>query len=125
MKRLLIMLSAICLLIHGCDRLPDKGSDDDNTGNAGGTQVPIDFSYVGYHRGEAQLPSVPTVMTLEAPEDGSDATAVIQNALDNVQTPGAVLLKAGEYKVSSKLAHFGYAAVALNKGARCVSSKNV
>lgn len=65
--------------------------------------VPIDFSRVGYRWGEKSLPDYPTRIVLTPPEDGSDATALIQNALDNVPTPGAVLLKEGRYNVSGRL----------------------
>ena len=62
-----------------------------------------DFSRVGYHWGDDAIPDVPVRITLEAPVDGSDARASIQAALDAVQSPGAVLLKAGRYNVSDVL----------------------
>ncbi|MBR1869064.1 MAG: hypothetical protein IJ799_03250 [Bacteroidales bacterium] len=62
-------------------------------------QIP-DFSRVGYHYGDRDIPDIPVKMTLEAPADGADATALIQNALNTVETPGAVLLKAGTYNIS-------------------------
>ena len=65
--------------------------------------VPIDFSRVGYRWGEKALPDYPTRIVLTPPEDGSDATALIQEALDNVPAPGAVLLKEGRYSVSGRL----------------------
>jgi hypothetical protein len=66
-------------------------------------EIPIDFSVAGYRYGMEELPRVPIRLTLEAPSDGSDATQMIQDALDKVQSPGAVLLKSGEYKVSSPI----------------------
>lgn len=72
-------------------------SDDQN----GGLPMHIDFSRVGYHWGEDALPTLPVAVTLTAPADGSDMTAVIQEALDTYS--GAVLLKAGTYNVEGKL----------------------
>lgn len=66
-------------------------------------EIPIDFSRVGYMWGEKSLPDYPTKIVLTPPEDGSDATALIQHALDNVPAPGAVLLKEGRYNVSGRL----------------------
>lgn len=66
--------------------------------------VPIDFSYVGYRHGEADIPLFRSVLTLNPPADGSDATEMIQNALDNVPAPGAVFLKAGDYNIEGALA---------------------
>lgn len=65
--------------------------------------IPIDFSCVGYRYGIKDIPVCPANITLHAPADGTDATAMIQKALDEVKTPGAVLLKGGEYKVSAPL----------------------
>ena len=65
--------------------------------------VPVDFSRVGYRWGEKSLPDYPAKIVLTPPEDGSDATALIQYALDNVPAPGAVLLKEGRYNVSGRL----------------------
>ncbi|MBQ9410725.1 MAG: hypothetical protein IJU21_03860, partial [Bacteroidales bacterium] len=62
-----------------------------------------DFSRVGYHWGDKPIPDVPVKMTLEAPSDGSDALELIQNAINTVQTPGAILLKAGTYRLSGIL----------------------
>ena len=85
MKRILI-LAALCISI---------------TAAAG--DFPIDFSRVGYRWGEKAIPDYPVKVVLTPPEDGSDATELIQNALDNVSTPGAVLLKEGRYSVSGRL----------------------
>lgn len=68
-----------------------------------------DFSHAGYRNGEAELPEVPTVRTIQ-PVDGDD-TQHIQAALDEVaaRTPdanghrGALLLEAGAYQVSGQL----------------------
>ena len=66
-------------------------------------KFPIDFSRVGYMWGEVSVPDYPVKMVLTAPADGSDMTAAIQAALDGVEAPGAVLLKAGTYNVSGCL----------------------
>ena len=67
----------------------------------------IDYSEVGYKRGEEPIPTVKTVKTLEA-GSLSDHTALIQNAIDEVSAlpidqRGAILLKAGKYTVSDNL----------------------
>ena len=67
-----------------------------------GLPMHIDFSRVGYHWGEDEIPNLPVARTLTAPADGSDMTKAIQDALDNT-TGGAVLLKAGTYNVEGKL----------------------
>lgn len=99
MARLLtnLILLTLWVVLCGRDRLPAAEGDDDFYENEYTRSVPIDFSYVGYRRGEAKIPSVKTFITLEAPEDGADASDMIQKALDAVPAPGAVLLKAGEY----------------------------
>ena len=63
----------------------------------------IDFSRVGYMWGEKPIPHYENKIVLTPPADGADATAMIQEALDNVETPGAVLLKEGLYNVEGKL----------------------
>lgn len=75
--------------------------------DANGDIIP-DFSNIGYRGSEVELPEVPVVKTLEAPE--GDATNLIQNAIDEVsQMPlvdgfrGTILLKAGHYKVYGSL----------------------
>ncbi len=72
-----------------------------------GNRIP-DFSGVGY-RGGADIPDVPTVLTL-SPEPG-DATQRIQNAIDQVSAlapdsnghRGAVKLEAGLYEIGGTL----------------------
>ena len=88
-----------------------ENGDDDTTGpesevkdpNPYSSQIPIDFSMAGYRYGNADFPDYPVMTILAPPADGPDATAMIQNALDHVQTPGAVLLQAGTYNVSGNL----------------------
>ena len=106
MKRLSVSLVLLNLWVVLCsyDRLPDtNGNGNDKIENEYTKAIPIDFSYVGYRKGEAKLPLVKTIITLEAPADGADATEMIQKALDAVPAPGAVLLKAGEYNVAGNI----------------------
>jgi len=64
-----------------------------------------DFSYAGYHRGEAPIPEVPMVLGI-GPVDG-DNTAHVQQAIDELGAKplgvdglrGAVLLAPGEYPI--------------------------
>jgi hypothetical protein len=73
-----------------------------------GNQVP-DFSYVGYYKGEKEIPKIPIVKTIE-PVEG-DNRRHIQKAIREIQNlepnadgiRGGLLLKAGEYKVSDQL----------------------
>ena len=67
-----------------------------------GDTVP-DFSRVGYRCGDVPIPDYEVVKVLEAPADGSDATALIQEAIDSHEGPGAILLKAGKYNVSGTI----------------------
>ncbi len=76
--------------------------------DANGNVIP-DFSYVGYHHGEQDIPDVPIVHTI-SPVSG-DNRLHIQAAIDAVEsmTPdangfrGALLLQAGTYNVSNTL----------------------
>ncbi|WAS95153.1 hypothetical protein [Nannocystis punicea] len=69
-----------------------------------GNRIP-DFSYAGYHRGEAPIPDVPMVLGV-GPIAG-DNTAHLQQAIDEVGAMplgvdglrGAVLLAPGEYEI--------------------------
>lgn len=60
-----------------------------------------DFSRVGYKWGDMEIPQHKVVATLEAPADGADATAMIQEAIDAVRGRGTILLKAGTYNIAS------------------------
>ena len=84
MKRFLILLAALLTM------------------QAHAVNFPMDFSRVGYMWGEKPIPDYPTLITL-APLGEEDATAMIQNALDEVPSGGAVLLKEGVYKISGAL----------------------
>ncbi|MCL2651403.1 MAG: hypothetical protein FWD60_10330 [Candidatus Azobacteroides sp.] len=78
------------------------------TPDADGFVIP-DFSYAGYHNGNADIPNVPVVKEI-APVAG-DNTANIQSAIDAVGKlskneqgiRGALLLKAGIYEVSGTI----------------------
>ena len=68
----------------------------------------LDFSRVGYRYGDKEIPNVPVVKTIKAPKRGADATALIQQAIDEVAAlpyhkRGAILLKAGVYNVSGTI----------------------
>lgn len=67
-----------------------------------GDSVP-DFSRVGYRYGDQPIPDYPVLQVLEAPEDGSDATAMIQEAIDSHKGRGAILLKTGVYNVAKNI----------------------
>lgn len=67
-----------------------------------GDSVP-DFSRVGYRYGDEPIPEYEVVKVLEAPADGSDATAMIQEAIDSHTGRGAILLKAGVYNIAKKI----------------------
>lgn len=73
--------------------------------DARGNIIP-DFSHIGYMGSEMEIPDVATVMTLEAPADGSDMTEELQSAIDEVSGRalsngfrGAILLKKGTYNI--------------------------
>lgn len=76
--------------------------------DARGNRIP-DFSTVGYHRGDADLPNV--AGRVRVPLTDGDATAAIQAAIDAVSARkpdrrghrGAVELGAGEYRVAGTL----------------------
>lgn len=79
--------------------LPDKNGD----------MIP-DFSRVGYHRCDIDIPTISVVKTVNAPENGL-SDRIIQQAIDEVaRMPlnnsgfrGAILLKKGVYAVSGSL----------------------
>ncbi|MFC7622509.1 hypothetical protein [Microlunatus sp. GCM10028923] len=76
--------------------------------DAKGNRIP-DFSTVGYHGGDADLPTVPG--RVRVPLTDGDATAAIQAAIDEVAARkpdrnghrGAVELAAGEFRVAGTL----------------------
>ena len=76
--------------------------------DADGNRIP-DFSYAGYHRGEAAVPDVPAALEL-GPVDGDD-TQQIQDAIDEIGAMprgpdglrGAVVLAPGDYEIAGTL----------------------
>jgi hypothetical protein len=62
-----------------------------------------DFSRVGYQWGDKEIPEHKVVATLESPADGSDATSLIQSAIDAVRGRGTILLKAGTYNIGTTI----------------------
>ena len=97
-----VVCAVLTMALSGCDGMSDGGKDK-TPGEDLSSEIPVNFSFVGYRYGMEEIPDVPVQMTLNAPADGADATAMIQDALDKVQAPGAVLLKAGEYKIGTSL----------------------
>ena len=83
------------------------GADDalEYVADSDGNRI-ADFSFAGYHRGEAELPAVAMALAL-APIDG-DNTAQIQQAIDELGAMppgpgglrGAVVLAPGEYTIA-------------------------
>ncbi|ORX81151.1 hypothetical protein K493DRAFT_412037 [Basidiobolus meristosporus CBS 931.73] len=79
-------------------------------GDAEGNQIP-DFSHAGYRGGGVPLPSVPVVKVLYPHPKNADDTLRIQAAINAVGSlplgrdgiRGAILLKAGTYRVSGTL----------------------
>src|ERR1700712_5739546 len=69
-----------------------------------------DFSRVGYHEGDKDIPTLPVVKTVNAPADGN-GQQLIQNAINEVAKlapdangyRGTILLKKGIYKVADSL----------------------
>ena len=69
-----------------------------------------DFSHVGYHRGDKEIPTVEVVKTITAPASG-DSQHLIQKAIDEVSRlpvnkqgfRGAILLKKGIYSIPGSL----------------------
>lgn len=128
MNKILEVLSTVCMLLvlDSCAKEGDANGGGAQSGGKG-TQYPqieasfempvfdnedriVDFSRVGYRWSDEQLPSVEVVKTISAPEDGADATALIQNAIYEVgalplkgRHRGAILLKAGTYNVFGRL----------------------
>ena len=67
----------------------------------------IDFSRVGYKRGEEPIPDVKVVKTIDA-NYRADHTSLIQDAINEVAAlpeseRGAILLKAGKYTITKRL----------------------
>lgn len=99
---------AIPLVAEGSEGLLYRPYSNEGQSNAINT-VP-DFSVAGYRGGGDPIPFVPTVATLNAPTGGDD-TALIQKAIDSVAAMdvqgngfrGAVLIKAGDYRVANTL----------------------
>jgi len=94
MKRPALTLLAVLISLYASAQYTDHFQNGD--------PIP-DYSRVGYHWGDKEIPDVPVTITVKAPKDGSDATELIQKALDKAKAPGAVLLKAGTYNIDGIL----------------------
>lgn len=62
-----------------------------------------DFSRVGYRWSDAEIPVYENVVILEPPADGSDATSMIQGAIDSFQGKGAILMREGVYNIHGSI----------------------
>ena len=100
--RYLSSVGLLSVLLWGCAKISDGGKEGPS-GQDYSSEVPINFSFVGYRYGIAEIPQVPVKVTLSPPAGGADATKLIQDALDNIQAPGTVLLNPGEYLISGSL----------------------
>lgn len=75
-----------------------------------GDRVP-DYSWCGYKLSTEPIPTVPAVITVAPPADGSDATQLLQQAIDHVASMplqadgfrGAIELEAGTFHVGGQL----------------------
>ena len=109
MKRIFVVVLAAFMCALACNPVEQVPSTPTTPETSDDTEAdilqnfPIDFSMVGYQYGIKSIPDYNVAVTLTAPTDGSDATALIQNAIDGMTTNGAILLKAGIYNVSGKL----------------------
>ena len=104
MKKVFNIFLAALLSVVACEPMEKQPESTEDIGTEDILQnFPIDFSMVGYQYGKKYIPDYGVVVTLTAPADGSDATALIQNAIDGMTTKGAILLKAGTYNIAGKL----------------------
>ena len=104
MKKVFNIFLAVLLFLVACNPVEKHSGPTEDIETEDVLQnFPIDFSMVGYQYGTKSIPDYDVVVTLTAPADGADATALIQNAIDGMTTTGTILLKAGTYNVSGKL----------------------
>lgn len=83
------------------ERYPSIKSDGMPEPQTNGDIIP-DFSRVGYRWGDEDIPNYNVVKTVYPRPDGSDATELIQHAIDQVDK-GAILLKAGVYNIHGEI----------------------
>ncbi|WP_256014288.1 hypothetical protein [Desertivirga xinjiangensis] len=87
----------------------DKAGRLEYTPDEKGNTIP-DFSHVGYHQGNKEIPRVPVVKTISSPNSG-DSRQIIQDAIDEVANlktdkngfKGAILLKKGTYNIGGSI----------------------
>lgn len=109
-----LLLSTICFTVKGQESWSSKYIKAENgrivpAADDKGNIIP-DFSKVGYHKGQGEIPEVRIVKTISAPSTG-DSRELIQNAIDEVAKMaagsegirGAILIKKGIYKISGSL----------------------
>ena len=96
-------VACIQRLILTYSEKPRSEHDEENKSYPAEEDIIPDFSRVGYMWGDKPIPDYDVVTILTPPAAGSDATQLIQNAIDNMQGTGAILLKAGTYNVSGSI----------------------
>ena len=106
-KPLIITLCISIALCVSCEKAEKPGSADSGpvpylSPDEKGDKIP-DFSHVGYHWGDDVIPSYPVGKALMPPLDGSDATSLIQKAINALPSHSALLLKAGRYVINGSL----------------------
>ena len=78
--------------------------------NASAQNIPMDYSYCGYHRSEKPIPNGKVV--IELPSNQGDSYQLIQDAIDQVSSiapdkdtglRGVILLSKGVYEISRPL----------------------
>ena len=96
-------VACIQRLILTYSEKPRSEHDEENKSYPAEEDIIPDFSRVGYMWGDKPIPDYDVVTILTPPAAGTDATQLIQNAIDNMQGTGAILLKAGTYNVSGSI----------------------
>ncbi|MGM9785648.1 MAG: hypothetical protein ACI3ZS_02290 [Candidatus Cryptobacteroides sp.] len=67
-----------------------------------GDAIP-DFSRVGYKWSDTGIPEYGIIKTLYPPQNGEDATELIQQAIDNAKGTGTILLEEGTYNIEGSI----------------------
>ncbi len=87
LKKRIILLSALAAggIATGadCPGWSFSGGKMNYSADSSGNRIP-DFSKVGYLNGDAPLPRVPELVTIEASSDGRDESGIIQWAIDQL-----------------------------------------
>ena len=109
-RRLLLLMLPL-LVMAGCEKENEtKKSTPKDPGpgpipyvypDGNGDVIP-DFSCVGYHYGDEDVPYITKVATTVKSPGGADATQLIQSAIDNTES-GVVYLSAGTYRIAGTI----------------------